>query len=143
MTTPTLHSVLVTALVYPCWTYAIKRSAGEQFSLEHMPKLRELFQDYDSDKLEVGDIVIWTAKPEEATEDWFPIAIEASGRVISKKVLYDCHCAVYEGDGQISDASIAEGCRNLPFMIRLCLLSDMKPPHKMISRKRMIDEYLF
>lgn len=116
----------IPALIYPCWAYAFAR-IGRDFSLEHLEDYKKKLESFYLPLLGVGDFVVWRAK--NVFDDFCPTMIDDTGQVLHRRVLYDMHVAVYEGDGLVSDCSCAE---SLPAHIRMRRLSDLPTPDKML-----------
>lgn len=128
-----LHRVEFPELIYPCWAYAFARN-GKEFTLEWLKyDLDKVVKLYDRGNIGIGDILIWNAIESERSRHLYPVSIAESGVVVNKLVDYNCHVAVYEGDGRISQmVSFYDGC--LPFIIRVSYLEEAKcPPDMMIK----------
>lgn len=128
-----LHPVEFPELIYPCWAYAFARN-GKKFTLEWLKyDLDKVAQPYDAAVVEAGDILIWNITEANRSRYLYPVSIDQNGLVVNKVVDYNCHVAVYEGDGRISQmVSFYDGC--LPFIIRMSYLEEAKcPPDMMIK----------
>lgn len=128
-----LHPVEFPELIYPCWAYAFARN-GKKFTLEWLKyDLDKVAKPYAYGNAGIGDVLIWNQEESKRTIGLYPVRITQAGRVVNRIVDYNCHVAVYEGDGMISQmVSFYDGC--LPFIIRMSYLEEAKcPPDMMVK----------
>ncbi len=95
-----------------CKTYALKRIGLEKLLNfnDDTPTIKDLYTTRALKHIEspeVGCILVW--KTENGKEQyWNSIEIDSNSRVTKAKMYTYGHCAVYEGDGFISEVRITE-----------------------------------
>lgn len=129
-----MEEVTIPELIWPCWAYALAR-VGKRGLLSSvwihdvMPKILEK---YNPDYPVVGGIIVWKHKEPETV--YMPVRILEDGRIISKKIAYDYHAAVYEGEGYVTDM-VKDESGDIPFIIRMRELEQLSIPDYMIQFK--------
>ena len=97
-----------------CKTYPLKR-----VGLSHLinwendtPTIKDLCESKDFEHLEepeIGCILIWRGKEKQSVEGyWMPHKIMQDGKIINVRCFDYGHCAVYEGDGLVSEANVKD-----------------------------------
>lgn len=121
-----MKDVLILEHIYPCRSYCLKRIGREDLlTLDWLKNefLKKLQKFKDDMQLEVGDIVVWENK--DAHNIYCPVSMWGN-EIIFEQINYAYHCAVYEGNGFVSDCVLETG--NLPFTIRKRNLNQLSRP---------------
>lgn len=119
-----MKDVLILEHVYPCRSYCLKRIGREDLlTLDWLKNgFPKLLQKYRDDlRLEVGDIIVWK---NDADNIYCPVSMWGN-EIIFDQVKYAYHCAVYEGNGFVSDCVLD---KYLPLIIRKRKLDQLSRP---------------
>lgn len=131
-----MQPFLMPELIWPCWAYALQRiNSGIALSAEWMDEsLPGMLKPYtpSQDNPDVGDILVWKLKNPKLI--YAPVFIDSLGHVISRRIAYAFHAAVYEGMDVITDmAAPKDSDWPLPFQIRMRLLSERPAPDNILK----------
>lgn len=121
-----MKDVLIIEHIYPCRSYCLKRIGREDLLTldwlkNEFPKQLQKYK--DGMRLEVGDVLVW--ENIDANNIYCPVHM-LGNEIIFEQVKYAYHCAVYEGNGFVSDCVLTT--QNLPLIIHKRKLEQLSRP---------------
>lgn len=127
--------VIMIETIYPCWTYALRRiGRSDLLNMQWLDdKMPELLVPYKGVAGQ-GDLAVW--QNEEASSIHKPVVITKTGMIISRRLKYNYHAAVCEGNGLVSDM-VAPDDADIPFEIRIRPLSEIRKPDFIIESSKL------
>lgn len=127
-----MNDVVIPALIYPCWAFALERVGKKDlFSLKWLEKdMPKLLIEYSTgfDYIPKSeDILVWKNMDKNASEKFYAPVNLSDGNIVSEAIQYECSVGVYEGNGLVSDMVAIDG-NTIPFVIRMRKLAQLSQP---------------